>query len=184
GRQAARGAPAVPARIRCLGLPRRHGRGRRRRCPATPDRGAGGPGPRRGRPGGRGGRPRRLPRRARGGGPPHHAGHGRPRPARPLGARAAGALAPGVAEDVHGRFRAALAVPAPPTTPVTVDGGRLRLEFDGVRAALPLPALLARCTLVDSTYDDHRGVVVVGFAPDPDLWPSHLVPAGSTRQPG
>ena len=95
-----------------------------------------------------------------------------------------GAVAPVVAEDGHGGFRAELAVPAHPTTPVTVDGGRLRLEFDGVRAALPLPALLARCTLVDSTYDDHRGVVVVGFAPDPDLWPSHLVPAGSTRQPG
>src|SRR5699024_491535 len=95
-----------------------------------------------------------------------------------------GAVAPVVAEDGHGGFRAELAVPAHPTTPVTVDGGRLRPEFDGVRAALPLPALLARCTLVDSTYDDHRGVVVVGFAPDPDLWPSHLVPAGSTRQPG
>src|SRR5699024_4121639 len=65
-----------------------------------------------------------------------------------------GAVAPVVAEDGHGGFRAELAVPAHPPTPVTVDGGRLRLEFDGVRAALPLPALLARCTLVDPTYDD------------------------------
>src|SRR5699024_12808532 len=92
-----------------------------------------------------------------------------------------GAVAPVVAEDGHGGFRAGLAVPAHPTTPVTVDGGRLGLEFDGVRAALPLPALLARRTLVDSTCGDHRGVVVVGFAPDPASSHAHLVPAAPPR---
>lgn len=95
-----------------------------------------------------------------------------------------GAVTPAVAEDGRGGFRVELAVPDRPTAPVAVDGGRLRLEFDGVRSALPLPALLSRCVLVDSTFDEGRGVVVAGFVPDPDLWPADLVPAGAADRSG
>lgn len=91
---------------------------------------------------------------------------------------ARGAVVPRVSEDGRGGFRAEVPVPDPPAVPATIDGDRLRIEFDGVRALLPLPALLSRCVLVDSTHDERAGAVVAEFVPDPDLWPSNLVPAG------
>lgn len=95
-----------------------------------------------------------------------------------------GAVAPEVVEDGRGGFRVTLPVPEEPSVPVTVDGGRLRLEFAGVRAAVPLPALLTRCVLVASEMDEVAGTVVCGFVPDPALWPSRLVPAGAARWSG
>lgn len=97
---------------------------------------------------------------------------------------ARGAAAPRVSEDGRGGFRVELSVPDRPTAPVAVEGGLLRLDIHGVRAMLPLPALLSRCVLVDSTFDERAGAVVAEFVPDPDLWPPNLVPAGSANRPG
>ncbi|HHX85531.1 MAG TPA: hypothetical protein GX694_09425 [Actinomycetales bacterium] len=101
-----------------------------------------------------------------------------------LAALARGAVTPEVTPDDEGGFRATLAVPDPPTAPITVEGDRLRLELDGFRAALPLPPLLARCILVDSVHDGAAGAVVASFVPDPALWPAHLVPTGSADRAG
>lgn len=95
-----------------------------------------------------------------------------------------GAVAPEVAEDGRGGFRVTVPVPEEPSVPVTVDAGRLCLEFVGARAVVPLPALLTRCVLVGSGMDETACSVVCDFVPDPDLWPSHLVPAGSVRRSG
>ena len=60
----------------------------------------------------------------------------------------------------------------------------LQLEHDGFRAVLPLPALLVRCVLTDVDYDDDAESVVLRFTPDPDLWPSNLVPTGAAGGAG
>lgn len=91
---------------------------------------------------------------------------------------ARGGVIPTVSEDGHGGFRVELAVPGPPRTPPTIEGGRLRLEFGVMTSTVALPALLARCVLVDSSYDAAAGAVVAEFVPDLQLWPSNLVPAG------
>lgn len=95
-----------------------------------------------------------------------------------------GTVTPRVTEDGRGGFRAEFEVPDPPTRPVSVAGDRLRIEFDGAGTSLRLPAMLSRCVLVGSTFDATAGVVVAEFVPDPDLWPSNLVPAGSTERSG
>lgn len=95
-----------------------------------------------------------------------------------------GAVTPETTEDGRGGFRVTIPVPEEPSVPVTVEGGRLRLEFPGVRSAVPLPALLTRCVLVDSGIDEDAGAAVCDFVPDPAQWPTHLVPAGSTQRPG
>lgn len=91
---------------------------------------------------------------------------------------ARGALTPEVSEDGRGGFRVEVLVPGPPSVPPTIEGERLRLSFPALTAAVPLPALFARCVLVDSSYDTEAGAVVAEFVPDPQLWPSNLVPAG------
>lgn len=101
-----------------------------------------------------------------------------------LAALARGAVVPEVSPDGEGAFLATLDVPDPPTAPVTVEGERLRLELDGFRAALPLPPLLSRCRLTETTHDPERGVVTARFVPDPALWPAHLVPAGLADRAG
>jgi hypothetical protein len=101
-----------------------------------------------------------------------------------LAALARGAVAPSVSEDGRGGYRLECPVPAVPASPPSVEGDMLRLEHDGFRAALRLPALLSRCVLVESGFDTATGSVVARFVPDPDLWPPNLVPAGSADRSG
>lgn len=97
---------------------------------------------------------------------------------------ARGAVTPDIELDDSGEYLVAYPAPTMPTGTGTVDGNLLRLDHDGFRAVLRLPSVLARCTLEDSHYDSDTRSVVLRFVPDPDLWPSHLVPSGSTRHAG
>lgn len=97
---------------------------------------------------------------------------------------ARGAVAPSVAADGLGGFRAELPLPSPPRSPATVEGDGLLVEFDGFRVVLPLPALLSRCEIVDSSFDAATGSLVASFVPDPDLWPPDLIPSGSADRSG
>jgi hypothetical protein len=107
-----------------------------------------------------------------------------PRRTAALAALARGAVSPTVTEDGRGGYRVEYPVPAAPTSPPSVEGDGLRLELDGFRAVVPLPALLSRCVLVDSGFDAAAGAVVADFVPDPDLWPPNLVPAGFADRAG
>ncbi|MFN3602133.1 MAG: hypothetical protein ACK4UY_12170 [Dietzia sp.] len=95
-----------------------------------------------------------------------------------LAALARGAVTPSVAPDGGGGYRVEYPVPAPPSAPPSVEGDGLRLELDGFRTALPLPALMSRCTLAGSRFDPEAGILIASFVPDPDLWPPNLVPSG------
>lgn len=97
---------------------------------------------------------------------------------------ARGAVSPEISPDGTGGYLVTYPAPAGPTTPATVDGARLRLDHDGVRTVVRLPPLLARCVLAGSEYDAEAGHVVLRFEPDPDLWPSNLVPSGSAGRAG
>lgn len=97
---------------------------------------------------------------------------------------ARGAVAPALRPDGDGGYRVEFAVPVTPSAPVTVDGDRLRIEFDGFRALLTLPPVLTRCVLTRADVDPDGGRLVMGFAPDPDLWPPNLVPSGSGDRAG
>lgn len=101
-----------------------------------------------------------------------------------LAALARGAATPTVTEDGDGGYRVEYPVPAPLTAPASVEAGGFRVELDGFRAVLPLPALLTRCVLVDSYSDAGRGSVVALFVPDPALWPPNLVPSGFADRSG
>ena len=101
-----------------------------------------------------------------------------------LAALARGVAAPTVTEDGDGGYRVEYPVPGPPTSPASVEVGGFRVELDGFRAVLPLPALLTRCVLVDSHFDADRGSVVARFVPDPSLWPPNLVPSGFADRAG
>lgn len=101
-----------------------------------------------------------------------------------MAALARGAVTPVVAPDGEGGFRVECPAPTRPSSPASVEGDRLRLEFDGFRASLNLPPLLSRCVLTDSAYEPAAGRVVLRFLPDPDLWPPNLVPSGSADRAG
>src|SRR5690606_30648206 len=101
-----------------------------------------------------------------------------------MAALARGAVTPVVAPDGQGGYRVEYPAPMRPSAPVSVEGDRLRLEFDGFRAVMSMPALLSRCVLTDSVFEPDTGRVVVRFLPDPDLWPPNLVPSGSADRAG
>lgn len=103
-----------------------------------------------------------------------------------LAALARGVVRPTVTADGEGGYRVECRVPVPvgPAPAPTVDDVGLRLEHDGFRAVLPLPAVLSRCVLVESCFDTDLGRVVATFVPDPCLWPPNLVPAGSETGAG
>lgn len=101
-----------------------------------------------------------------------------------MAALARGAVTPVVAPDGQGGYRVEYPAPTRPSAPVSVEGDRLRLEFDGFRAVMSMPALLSRCVLTDSVFEPDTGRVVVRFLPDPDLWPPNLVPSGSADRAG
>ncbi|MEH6819630.1 MAG: hypothetical protein V7706_06775 [Dietzia psychralcaliphila] len=101
-----------------------------------------------------------------------------------LAALARGAVTPAVAPDGRGGYRVEYPVPGPSTTPPSVDGDGLRWEHDGFRTALPLPAMMSRCTFVASHFDPEAGTLIADFVPDPDLWPPNLVPSGSANRSG
>ncbi|KAA0917244.1 hypothetical protein [Dietzia sp. ANT_WB102] len=96
-----------------------------------------------------------------------------------MAALARGAVAPVVAPDGEGGYLCEYPAPTRPAAPVSIEGDRLRLEFDGFRTVVPLPALLSRCVLTGSAYDPDAARLVINFLPDPDLWPPNLVPSGS-----
>lgn len=104
-----------------------------------------------------------------------------------VGARAAlarGAVVPVVEPDGEGGYRVEYPAPSRPSAPASIEGDRLRLEFDGFRAVVTLPSLLSRCELTGSVFDPDAGRMVLSFLPDPDLWPPNLVPAGSPGHAG
>lgn len=107
-----------------------------------------------------------------------------PEPTAAMSALARGAVTPAVSADGNGGFRVELAVPGPPTVPPSIEGERLRLDFPVLSYTVPLPALLSRCVLVDSSFDPAASAVVAEFVPDPQLWPSNLVPAGYPGRAG
>lgn len=97
---------------------------------------------------------------------------------------ARGGVRPQIEADTDGSYVVAYPSPTMPSGPAAVDGDMLTLDHDGFRAVLPLPALLSRCVLIGSGYDDATGRVVVRFEPDPDLWPPNLVPSGFVGRAG
>lgn len=97
---------------------------------------------------------------------------------------ARGAVTPVVAPDGEGGYRVEYPAPTRPSAPVSVEGDRLRLEFDGFRAVVALPPLLRRCVLTQSVFERDAGRLVISFLPDPDLWPPNLVPSGSADRAG
>ena len=101
-----------------------------------------------------------------------------------MAALARGAVRPEVTPDGDGGYLVEYPVPTRPSAPVTVEGDMLRLEHDGFRAVLRLPALLARCELVETEFHADAGRMVARFVPDPDLWPPNLVPTGSAGRAG
>lgn len=109
---------------------------------------------------------------------------GAPERTEAMAALARGAVTPEIEVDEAGEYLVAYPSPTMPSSPATVDEAMLRLDHDGFRAVLRLPSLLARCTLADSNYDAENLRVVLRFVPDPDLWPTHLVPSGSARRAG
>ena len=109
---------------------------------------------------------------------------GAPQRASAMAALARGAVTPDIDTDGAGTYLVTYPAPTRPTTPATVDGAMLHLDHDGFRAVLPLPSLLTRCILTDSDYDASAGRVVLRFVPDPDLWPSNLVPSGFAGRAG
>lgn len=107
-----------------------------------------------------------------------------PRRTSALAALARGVAEPTVTEDGDGGYRVEYPVPGTPTSAASVEGEGLRVELDGFRAVLPLPALLSRCGLVDSHFDPDQGSIVARFVPDPSLWPPNLVPSGFADRSG
>ena len=103
-----------------------------------------------------------------------------------LAALARGVVRPTVAADGRGGYLVECRVPVParPIGPPVVVADGLRVEHDGFRVVLPLPALLSRCVLAESDFDADAGRVTATFIPDPDLWPPNLVPAGSESSTG
>lgn len=101
-----------------------------------------------------------------------------------MAALARGAVTPSVVPDGSGGYRVECPAPTRPSAPVSVEGDRLRLEFDGFRTVVPLSPLLCRCILTDSAYEPDPGRVVMRFLPDPDLWPPNLVPSGCSDRAG
>ncbi|MBB1034727.1 hypothetical protein G6031_10030 [Dietzia sp. CQ4] len=97
---------------------------------------------------------------------------------------ARGAVTPSVSPDGSGGYRVECPVPDRPTTPPSVEGDELRLDLDGVRTVVRLPALLSRCTLVTTHFDPEARTVVASFVPDPELWPPNLVPSGFADRSG
>jgi arsenite-transporting ATPase len=70
------------------------------------------------------------------------------------------------------------------TVELTRFGDFLVLTAAGARRSLRLDPLLRRCTVTGGRLDDPGGPgarLLVGFEPDPDLWPADLLAAhGST----
>lgn len=99
-------------------------------------------------------------------------------------ALARGVVEPQIAPDGEGGYRVDYPVPVRPSAPVSVEGERIRLELDGFRVSLPLPALLRRCVLVGSDFDPGGGRIEVRFLPDAELWPPNLVPSDVVGRSG
>lgn len=99
-------------------------------------------------------------------------------------ALARGAVEPQIAPDGQGGYRVDYPVPVRPSAPAAVEGDRIRLELDGFRVSLPLPALLLRCVLAESGFDPEAGYIVARFLPDAELWPPNLVPSNSAGRSG
>lgn len=108
---------------------------------------------------------------------------GRPELTAAMAELARGAVTPEIVAE-NGTYLVTYPAPTRPASTATVNGEMLQLEHDGFRAVLPLPALLVRCVLTDVDYDDDAESVVLRFTPDPDLWPSNLVPTGAAGRAG
>lgn len=108
---------------------------------------------------------------------------GRPELTAAMAELARGAVTPEIVVE-NGTYLVTYPAPTRPASTATVNGEMLQLEHDGFRAVLPLPALLVRCVLTDVDYDDDAESVVLRFTPDPDLWPSNLVPTGAAGRAG
>lgn len=108
---------------------------------------------------------------------------GRPELTAAMAELARGAVTPEIVAE-NGTYLVTYPAPTRPASTATVNGEMLQLEHDGFRAVLPLPALLVRCVLTDVNYDDSAESVVLRFTPDPDLWPSNLVPTGAAGRAG
>lgn len=108
---------------------------------------------------------------------------GRPELTAAMAELARGAVTPEIVAE-NGTYLVTFPAPTRPASTATVNGEMLQLEHDGFRAVLSLPALLVRCVLTDVDYDEDAESVVLRFTPDPDLWPSNLVPTGAAGRAG